>query len=364
MSNIKSATACIDLDALRYNFSRIAQQSPNSNLVAIIKANAYGHGLIKIANSLRDADAFGVARIEEAIQLRDAGIDIPIILLEGFYFPEDLNVLSKLNIQTAVHTIEQLEALEQANLASPLKVWLKVDTGMHRLGVSPQQYSSFLARLMDCKNVDNPVNVMSHFACADDLASHVTQEQIDLFLSITHDCDGERSLAASAGILTRPKSHFEWNRPGIITYGVSPINEKPAIEFGFKPVMTLKSCLIAVRDVNKGEKVGYGGIWTSQQKTKIGVVAVGYGDGYPRTAPFGTPVWVNGRIVPVVGRVSMDMLTVDLGSDAKDKVGDEVTLWGSELPVERVAQHVGTIGYELVTRLTTRVHMEYHSAKK
>jgi len=361
MSNIKAATACIDLDALKSNFHKIAAQAPDSKLIAIIKANAYGHGILNIANSIKSADAFGVARIEEALQLKAAGIVKPIILLEGFYFAEDLHILSANNLHTTVHNIEQLEALEKAELDSPVKVWLKVDTGMHRLGIKPEEYQMFLQRLNQCKNVVKPVNVMSHFACADDLDSSVTPDQIELFLSLTKECEGERSLAASAGILAWPESRLEWNRPGIILYGVSPFNDKPAKELGYSAVMTLKSCLIAVREVKAGEKVGYGGVWTCEKDTKVGVIAVGYGDGYPRMAPNGTPVWVNGRIVPLSGRVSMDMLTVDLGIDATDKVGDEAILWGKELPAEVVASHIGTIGYELVTKLTSRVEMKYLS---
>ncbi len=200
---------------------------------------------------------------------------------------------------------------------------------------------------------------MSHFGCADELDSNITPEQIERFMSLTAGCQGERSLAASAGLLAWPQSQLDWVRPGIIMYGVSPFNDKTAQELGYQPVMTLKSHLIAVREVKKGESVGYGGMWTSERDTKVGVIAVGYGDGYPRTAPNGTPVLVNGRKVPIAGRVSMDMLTVDLGPDATDKVSDEAILWGKELPAEEVASHIGTIAYELVTKLTSRVEMEY-----
>ncbi len=209
-------------------------------------------------------------------------------------------------------------------------VWLKIDTGMHRLGVRPEQLNEFVERLHACPNVAKPLRYMSHFGCADELNSAVTHQQVNTFLSLTEGCRGERSLAASAGILAWPDSHLEWIRPGIIMYGVSPFmeNERSSAAFDMKPVMTLTSSLIAVRDVKKGEQVGYGGIWTSERDTKVGVIAIGYGDGYPRSAPNGTPVLVNGRTVPMAGRVSMDMLTVDLGPDAADKVGDEAILWG------------------------------------
>ena len=359
MSYKKAAIACVDLSALQHNLLRVKQQAPNSKVMAVVKANGYGHGLRHVAQHAIDSDAFGVARIEEALQLRACGLVKPILLLEGFYSSGDLPVLVTNNIQTVVHCEEQLVALEQAELDTPVVVWLKVDSGMHRLGVHPEHYDEFVARLEACANVAKPIRYMSHFGCADELDSDVTTQQIELFMSLTSGCQGERSLAASAGFLAWPQSHLDWVRPGIIMYGVSPFADKTAQDLGYQPVMTLKSHLIAVRDVKQGESVGYGGIWTSQRDTKVGVIALGYGDGYPRTAPNGTPVLVNGRRVPMAGRVSMDMLTVDLGPDATDKVGDEAILWGKDLPVEEVAHHVGTIGYELVTKLTSRVEMEY-----
>ncbi|MBE3665969.1 alanine racemase [Vibrio navarrensis] len=359
MNYMKAATACIDLSALQHNLQRIKQLAPHSKVMAVVKANGYGHGLRHVAKHAIGADAFGVARIEEALQLRVSGIVKPILLLEGFYAAEDLPVCVANNLQTAVHCLDQLEALENAQLEKPLTVWLKLDSGMHRLGVSPEQYEQFVARLEACPNVVKPLRFMSHFGYADELDKNITHEQTELFLSLTQGCEGDRSIAASSGILAWPDSHLDWVRSGIIMYGVSPIGEKPAHEFGFQPVMTLTSPLIAVRDVKKGESVGYSGIWTSDRDTKVGVIAIGYGDGYPRTAPYGTPVLVNGRRVPIAGRVSMDMMTVDLGPDATDKVGDVATLWGKDLPAEEVANHIGTIAYELVTKLTSRVEMSY-----
>lgn len=359
MSYMKAATAFINLEALEHNLKQIKQQAPNSKVMAVVKANSYGHGLRHIAKNAKGADAFGVARIEEALQLRACGVVKPILLLEGFYSQGDLPVLVTNNIQTVVHCEEQLQALEQAELETPVVVWLKIDSGMHRLGVRPEQYAEFVTRLKACRNVAKPLRYMSHFGCADELDKATTNEQTELFLTLTEGCEGERSLAASAGLLAWPDSQLDWVRPGIIMYGVSPFNDKTAEQMGYQPVMTLKSHLIAVRDVKAGESVGYGGIWTSQRDTKVGVIAIGYGDGYPRTAPNGTPVLVNGRKVPIAGRVSMDMLTVDLGADAQDKVGDEAILWGKDLPAEEVACHIGTIAYELVTKLTSRVDMEY-----
>ncbi|WP_394153331.1 alanine racemase [Vibrio maritimus] len=360
MSYMKAATAHINLDALAHNLARIKHKAPNSKVMAVVKANGYGHGLRHIAKNAEGADAFGVARIEEALQLRASGVVKPILLLEGFYSANDLPVLVTNNIQTVVHCYEQLDALEQAELEGPVVVWLKVDSGMHRLGVREEQYQEFVERLHRCDNVAKPLRYMSHFGCADELDNPMTKQQIELFLSLTEGCNGERSMAASAGLLEWQSSQLDWVRPGIIMYGVSPFGDKTAADMGFKPVMTLKSHLIAVRDVKKGESVGYGATWTSERDTKVGVIAIGYGDGYPRTAPNGTPVLVNGRKVPIAGRVSMDMLTVDLGPDAEDHVGDEAILWGEDLPSEEVADHIGTIAYELVTKLTSRVEMSYN----
>ncbi|HAS6078179.1 TPA: alanine racemase [Vibrio vulnificus] len=359
MNYMKAATACIDLVALQHNLQLIKQQAPHSKLMAVVKANGYGHGLRHVAKHAVGADAFGVARIEEALQLRACGVVKPILLLEGFYSSGDLPVLVTNNIQTVVHCEEQLRDLENAELETPVVVWLKIDSGMHRLGVRPEQYQAFVERLHQCPNVAKPLRYMSHFGCADEMNNEMTPTQIELFLSLTRGCKGERSLAASAGLLAWQESQLEWVRPGIIMYGVSPFGDKTASELGYKPVMTLKSHLIAVRDVKAGESVGYGATWISERDTKVGVIAIGYGDGYPRTAPNGTPVLVNGRKVPIAGRVSMDMLTVDLGPDATDYVGDEAILWGADLPAEDVAQHIGTIAYELVTKLTSRVEMSY-----
>lgn len=354
-----AATAKINLAALRHNFEQIKLKVPNSQITSIVKANGYGHGSVPVALALESlSDNFGVARIEEALELRRAGISKPILLLEGFYADSDLPILQANNLHTALHCEEQLIALEKATLASPIDVWLKIDTGMHRLGVRPEELDVFIQRLHACPNVAKPLRFISHFGCADELDNPVTMQQITLFTQLA-EADCERSIAASSGILAWPDSHLEWVRPGIILYGISPFEDKIATSMNFEPVMTLTSQLIAVRDVKAGESVGYGATWTAQSDTKVGVVAMGYGDGYPRTAPNGTPVLINGRRVPLAGRVSMDMLTVDLGKDSQDSVGDEAVLWGNGLPAEEVAHHVGTIAYELVTKLTGRVVMLY-----
>lgn len=356
---MKTATAVINRRALRHNLQRIRQLAPESRLVAVVKANAYGHGLVEAAQTFHDADCYGVARLTEALTLRAAGITKPILLLEGFFSADDLPLLAAHQLETAIHSVEQLAALEQANLPHPIRVWMKLDTGMHRLGVLPEQAQAFWRRLTECHNVVQPVNMMSHFCRADEPGSGVTERQLACLDAFAQGKPGAQSIAASAGILLWPQAHRDQVRPGIILYGVSPLDDKYAAHFGLQPAMTLTSHLIAVREHKTGEAVGYGGTWSSPRDTRLGVVAVGYGDGYPRCAPAGTPVWINGREVPLSGRVSMDMITVDLGPDAQDQAGDEVILWGAVLPVEKIAAHTGVSAYELITRLTQRARLEY-----
>ena len=356
---MKPATVKISSVALKHNIQKIQQRAPNSKIIAVVKANAYGHGVEFVAKAVESmVDCFGVARLEEALSLRSNGIIKPILLLEGFFSKQDLPIMAVNNIQTVVHNQEQLEALKQVELPHPVKVWLKIDTGMHRLGVHLEQVEYFYNELKNCANVQPHLGFVSHFSRADEIMSDYTLIQLERFLAITADKEGERSIAASGGILFWQDSHLDWVRSGIIMYGVSP-TDTPSEIYGFKPVMTLTSSLIAVREHKAGEPVGYGGTWISPKDTKIGVVAIGYGDGYPRDIPTGVPVYVNGRRVPIVGRVSMDMVTVDLGIDCQDKVGDEVILWGKELPLEEIAQLTNMSSYELMTKLTPRVLTEY-----
>lgn len=354
---LHTATAVIDLQALSNNYRLIRTLSPNAKVLAVLKANGYGHGLELIAKALPNADAFGVARIDEALALRAAGIVKPIVLLEGFFAEEDIDTLAANNLQTIVHNEQQLAAIVNANLDTPLKVWLKIDTGMHRLGINPEQLSDFHQALSQSKNVQQPIVLMSHLGCADEKSNPVTSQQIALFDQLTADFVLEKSLANSAGVLLWPESHYQWIRPGLLLYGVSPLSSDSRIN-GIAPVMTLQSSLIAVREISAGQAVGYSGAWVSESNTTIGVVAIGYGDGYPRHAPNGTPVLINGRRVPLIGRVSMDMITVDLGTQSKDKVGDIATLWGKGLAVEEVAEFATTIPYELLCNITRRVHIQ------
>ena len=357
---MQAATVVVNRRALRHNLQRLRELAPASRLVAVVKANAYGHGLVETARTLPDADAFGVARFEEALRLREGGITQPILLLEGFFSAGELPQLSALSLDTVVHSVEQLAALETAELTEPVTVWMKLDTGMHRLGVRPDEAEAFYQRLTQCKNVRQPVNIVSHFARADEPDCGATERQLDIFTTFSEGKPSQRSIAASGGTLLWPQAHFDWVRPGIILYGVSPLDRHPwGEDFGFQPAMTLTSSLIAVRDHKAGAPVGYGGTRVSKRDTRLGVVAMGYGDGYPRAAPSGTPVLVNGREVPIVGRVAMDMICVDLGPESQEQVGDPVIFWGEGLPVERIAEITGISAYELITRLTSRAALKY-----
>lgn len=350
-----TARAEINLNALQHNFLTLKALSPKSRLIAVIKGNAYGHDASLVAHTLQQADAFAVARIEEAVALRQAGIPQPIVLLEGCFCLEDLYLAAQHQFQPVIHHAGQLADILSATLPNPIKVWLKIDTGMHRIGVFPEQVAHYVTQLSHSPNVRDEVGFVSHFYQADELNQPTTLEQLARFINATAPFPGEKSLSNSAGVLYWSDAHFDWVRPGIALYGISPRADSTGIAEGLQPVMTLKSTLISVREHKAGESIGYGGHWIAERDTRIGVIAMGYGDGYPRTAPAGTPVLVNGRKVPLVGRVSMDMMTVDLGPDSQDQVGDDVTLWGIGLPAEEVARHIGTIAYELVIKITGRV---------
>lgn len=355
------AIARISLAAVQHNLRRAKQLAPQARVMAVVKANAYGHGDLSVAAALKNtADMFAVARFEEAQKLHAGGISQPILLLSGFFNAEQLQFCALHNFQVCIHQPEQLALLETTPLATPITVWLKIDSGMHRIGFSPEDAEQALARLSAIKQVVQPVNAMTHFARADEPEQRaITEAAIARFKQATAGKIKHGALCNSAGVLAFPEAHSDFIRPGIMLYGITPFSEQQGSDFGLRPAMDFVSSLIAVREHKAGEPVGYAGSWVSPRDTRIGVIAVGYGDGYPRTAPAGTPVLINGRRYPLVGRVAMDMATVDLGPEGCEQVGDEVLLWGNGLAAEEVARHVGTIAYELVTRLTARPKMEY-----
>ena len=346
----------LDLAALRHNLQCLRKLAPDSRVMAAIKANGYGHGLERVARSLADADALGVACVEEAVSLREAGITTPITLLEGFFHADELSLVCEHKLDLVIHHQQQIERLEQQRLSAPLRVWLKVDTGMHRLGIPAAEAVFQWQRLSAIDSVE-VIGLMTHLANADDLADEMTPRQLALFHECCGELPGERTIANSAGLLGWPQSHADWNRPGISLYGVSPMLGGRGEQHGLRPVMTLRSELIAVNQLKKGDAIGYGGSWRCPEDMSYGVVAVGYGDGYPRHAECGTPVLLNGQRVPVIGRVSMDMITVDLRSLPEAKIGDAVVLWGADLPVEEIAEHASTISYELLCGVTGRVRI-------
>ena len=308
----RPAVMHVDLDALQHNFSRVRALAPKSKIIAMVKANAYGHGAVRVAQTLVEADAFGVACLSEAVELRRAGLQNRIILMGGFFEPDELQTISELGFEIVVHQFWQIDSLQQAHIAAPIKVWLKINLGMNRLGFVLNDFGEAYTKLSDCKNIIFPINLMTHFADANAHDKAITEWQIKKFYEMTRHLPGERSLANSAGILTFPEAHANWVRPGIILYGVSPFENKVGYDHDLEPVMTLMSKLTAIAQCEKGDCIGYGRAYRCEENMPVGIVAIGYGDGYPRHAKNGTPVLVNDTICPLVGRVSMDMIAVDL----------------------------------------------------
>ena len=353
----RPAKITIDLAALQHNFLQIKRFAPQSRVLAMVKSNAYGHGLQRIAAAMTDTDALGVACLEEGLMLREAGIKKPIVLVEGLFKEDELVKAAQGNFSIVVHHPYQVEMLEKHNASNPLPVWLKINTGMYRLGFDPQDVEKYYMRLMNCSAVKKPIGLMTHFAESDSIDKTSTLQQIEIFNHSTKNLVGPKSLSNSAGIIAWPAAHADWVRPGIMLYGASPFADHRGADHNLKPVMSLGSELIAIHDAVKDSKVGYGGIWTCPEDMRIGVVGIGYGDGYPRHAQNGTPILVNGRLCPLIGRVAMDMLCIDLRTQPDAKIGDPVLLWGPGLPVEVIAEYSETIGYELLTRITQRVHV-------
>ncbi|MGR6870923.1 alanine racemase [Pseudomonas sp. HK3] len=355
----RAATATINLNAFRDNYRLAKSITPAQRAVAIIKADGYGHGAVKLAFALEnEADAFGVACIEEALELRSAGIKKPILLLEGFFTSDELPVISDNDFWCAVHSLEQIETIAQATLTKPLNIWLKMDSGMNRLGVMPKDYRHAYETLKSLKQV-NSVVLMSHFASADDLTSKLTAQQIQCFESASAGIDAPISLANSAATLGHSSARHAFQRPGIMLYGATPFEHSHPLADQLKSVMTLTSEVIAIRETTAGDGVGYSHRYTCKTPTKVGTVAMGYADGYPRHAKDGTPVIVNGQRTTIIGRVSMDMLTVDLTQIKDAKIGSKVELWGENLPAAEIAPFADTIPYTLFTGITRRVHKIY-----
>jgi alanine racemase len=347
--------ALINTAALRHNLQRAKQAAPGCKVMAVVKANGYGHGLVRVARALQGADAFGVARLGEGIELRDAGFDQPVVLLSGVERAADLAEARGRALDLVVHSEHQLAMLESAPAGPRVRAWLKLDSGMHRLGFPMPSAAACHHRLVSASQAVASVMLITHLADADNPGNARVARQIDAFGDATAGIDAERSVANSGGVLGWPASHADWLRPGIMLYGISPFDTGDGADQGLKPVMTLETRLIAVNRVSKGGRIGYGGTYTCAGDMRVGVAAAGYGDGYPRHAPSGTPVLVDGVRCTLAGRVSMDMITIDLGPLPAAKPGDRVVLWGDGLAAEEIAGCAGTIAYELLCRLPPRV---------
>ena len=348
----------IDTRALRHNLEVARRHAPNSRVMAVIKADGYGHGLLEVARALEGADALAVARVDEGVQLRRAQPGRRLVVLAGAHDQAEFQAAAEAGLEVVVHHPHQVELLAGMRLRQPLKCWIKLDTGMHRLGFPPYELRLRLEQLRDLPGVAEVVGVMSHLANADDLGDDYTRVQLARFQDAVQGVALPASLANSAAILGWPDSHADWVRPGIMLYGASPF-VSPLEDL--QPAMTFRSRLIAVKEVERDAPVGYGGDWTAPEKMSIGVVAAGYGDGYPREVPSGTPVLLAGQRVPIVGRVSMDTLVLDLRAAPTASVGDEVVLWGRGLPAEEIAQAARTIPYALFCGITARVMRAYRS---
>lgn len=341
----------INLSALQYNL-RLARRLTSARIMAVIKAEAYGHGLLHSADALDDADGFALLELRDAVSLREAGFRQTILLLEGFFSVDELPRMAEYEIASVIHSPQQIAMLDAYPRRAALDVWLKVNTGMNRLGFVAHELSVAMEKLKAHPAVRD-ITLMTHFSHADE-ATGVTA-QMEKFNQQVAPYRLARSLANSAALLRYPATHADWVRPGIMLYGSSPFPEVSAQQLGLQPVMTLQSEIIAVRDLEAGESISYGGLFSAKYPMRIGVVACGYADGYPRHAPSGTPILVDGRRTRILGRITMDMLCIDLSAHAAAKVGSTVTLWGEGLSVEEVAQAAGTISYELLCAMARRV---------
>ncbi len=350
--------ASINLQALEHNFSIVKQAAPLKKIMAVIKADAYGHGVIPCANTLKNADGFAVARFSEAKGLRETS-DKPILIMSDLLSKQEYDFCSEHNMTPTLFEFEQIKKLCEHNIQKPLSVWIKLDTGMHRLGIAPQQLDDALALLHTQKKI-SVTGIMSHYASADETQNPTTTQQLQQFTNTTEHLTLAGSIANSAGILLQQTADCEWLRPGIMLYGADPLDNPTGLSQKLLPVMTLQSTVTAIRTLKPKECVGYGHAWEAQRISRIASIAIGYGDGYPRHAPFGTPVLIQNKgVAPLVGRVSMDTITVDVTDLADVTVGDRVTLWGDGLPVERIAQYAQTISYQLLTCVMPRVPRLY-----
>lgn len=347
--------ARINLTALHHNLTRVRELAPGCAILAVVKANAYGHNAVDVATSIQDkVDGFAVAGMDEAVSLVEAGIKKGIHLLSGFHQNEELALISQLGLFPVIHSWHQLEQLAKTALNQPVSAWVKLDSGMHRLGFRPFEVDQVIERIKKIPQLSQ-IRLMSHLATADDGTNPYTDHQIEVFNDTSQRHPYQRSLANSAGVCAWPKSHADWVRPGIMLYGCTPLLDRDEASMDLKPVMSLCSKLIAINHLKQGDQVGYGGDWCCPEDMPVGVIACGYGDGYPRRVSAGTEVWLNGQRAPLIGRVSMDLITVDLRTLKQVNIGDVVEMWGQNISATEVATAAGTISYEILSGVNARV---------
>ena len=359
--------ATIDLAAIGHNLATVKQLAPHSKIMAVIKADAYGHGIEEVAKVLVDAEGLAVARLEEALQLRNINNEQRILLLGGFVDLNSLQLCALHRIDVVVHSWTSVEILLAAKLATPVNIWLKHNSGMHRLGLTTDEFRSAERRLREADSIDEII-FMTHFSGAEENDNISTDQQLKAFQKATQDLSAPRSLANSAAIIRHQHSQADWVRPGIMLFGANPLSPESQVEqpVDLRPAMTLSSTIIAIRNIEKNETVGYNSRWTAERPTRLATVAIGYGDGYPRHACNGTPVLVNGQRAKLVGTVSMDLITIDISDCHHIEIGDKAILWGVDnngesLSVEEIADHADTISYQLLTSVSKRVARVYKS---
>lgn len=347
----------IDEKALLNNLYVVKSYAPSQKIIAMVKANAYGCGLNKIIPKLApEVYAFGVACIEEALAVKEIDAEAVCILFEGVFSLEELELAYFHNFQLVIHQQRQLDWLLKTPVNKKIKVWVKVNTGMNRLGFAEEQLDEVMQKIDSCIWVDKPIGILSHLACADDVNNINNLQQLNKFIKISHRYKNTlRSIANSAAIISLPEMQFDAVRPGLMLYGVSPFQNKSACDLGLEPVMRLVSQVTEIHDYKAHAAIGYSGIWQSDNPSRIGIVPIGYADGYPRVVNSLAKVWVSGKMAPIVGRISMDMLTIDLTTCKNVQIGDEVELWGKNISVNEVAATNGTIGYEIISRIGNRV---------
>ncbi|MFT3931289.1 MAG: alanine racemase [Spongiibacteraceae bacterium] len=353
---LNTARVLIDLSAIRHNLAVVRKLCPHSKVMAMIKADAYGHGILPVAKALTAADGFAVARLDEALQLRRAGIEQRILLLGTLLDSDELHLCSKLNIDVTAHDAESVQLIDIVAAQHPLRVWLELDSGMHRLGLAPDAFENADRQLHNNPGISELLH-WTHFSDAEDLRNDINDQQLALLQTSRAQQQSAVSIANSASIIGRADTHADWVRPGLMLYGINPIKKIDPHQLHI--AMHVRANVVAIRSIKKGESVGYNRTWTAQRDSIIATIGIGYGDGYPRHARNGTPVWLNGNCVPLAGRVSMDSITVDITDHADIKLGDEAELWGANLSADIVAHHAHTISYELFTGVTARVDRTY-----